>query len=216
MITCANGHESGTVDYCDVCGTPIGAAQVPDPDQLTVPAEPCPGCGAQRDGRFCESCGHDFDGPPPDADMSTVDPAESSAVADAAAWTAVAVADHGYFDRVVAEDGPDAPAMEFPPFCPERRFPLVGSQVQIGRRSNSRGIRPDIDLSGPPADPGVSHLHALLVPDDDGWAVVDVQSTNGITINDGDSAIARNTPIALADGDRVHLGAWTTITVHRS
>ena len=35
-------------------------------------------------------------------------------------------ADRAYFDSVVAAGGPDAAALEFPAYCPERRFRLPG------------------------------------------------------------------------------------------
>jgi pSer/pThr/pTyr-binding forkhead associated (FHA) protein len=87
-------------------------------------------------------------------------------------------------------------------------------EVNIGRRSPSRGIAPEIDLSGAPQDPAISHLHAILVrQDDDSYSLVDPGSINGTTLNDNPAPIAPNTPIPLADGDRIHLGAWTTITL---
>jgi hypothetical protein len=125
-------------------------------------------------------------------------------------------ADRVYYDMVRAEtaDDPDAPEVPFPAFCPERVFVLQGEQLRIGRRSRSQGVTPEIDLSGPPADPGISHLHALLVAQPDGtWAVVDPGSTNGTTINENLEPIVVDTAIGLRDGDRVHVGAWTTITV---
>jgi pSer/pThr/pTyr-binding forkhead associated (FHA) protein len=95
-------------------------------------------------------------------------------------------------------------------------FPLQAGEVAIGRRSDSRGIHPDIDLSGAVADPGVSHRHALLVRRvDGGYDVVDTESTNGTTMNDGVEAIGPSVPVELVDGDRVHVGAWTTITVRQ-
>ncbi|XVV00021.1 FHA domain-containing protein [Actinosynnema sp. CA-248983] len=133
-----------------------------------------------------------------------------------AAWHVTVEADRAHYDRVVAEGGPDATALDFPPFCPPRRFDLVGPQVTIGRRSRSRGIFPTVDLVGPPEDPGVSHSHALLVPTGDGWSVVDLGSTNGTTVNDDPKPLRPNTPRPLVDGDRVHVGAWTTITLHRA
>jgi pSer/pThr/pTyr-binding forkhead associated (FHA) protein len=57
-------------------------------------------------------------------------------------------------------------------------------------------------------------LHAVLLAQADGsWAVLDPGSTNGTTINDDPIPIRTNVPIPLADGDRIHLGAWTTITL---
>jgi pSer/pThr/pTyr-binding forkhead associated (FHA) protein len=100
----------------------------------------------------------------------------------------------------------------FPPYCPERTFVLTGPQIRIGRRSTSRGTAPEIDLSEPPADPGVSHLHAvLLAQPDGGWALVDPGSTNGTWINDATDPLTINVAVPLQVGDRIHLGAWTTI-----
>jgi len=135
----------------------------------------------------------------------------------ATAWTATVTADRAYFDSVMAVDGPDASGIKFPPFCPDRNFPLQGKQISIGRQSRTRGIAPDIDLLGPPEDPGVSHLHALLIAQPDGsWSVVDLDSANGTMLNDDPKLLQANTPRPLADGDRVYLGAWTKITVHRA
>jgi pSer/pThr/pTyr-binding forkhead associated (FHA) protein len=76
-------------------------------------------------------------------------------------------------------------------------------------------VAPEIDLSGAPEDPAISHLHALLLRQPDGsYAVVDPGSTNGTTVNDGKEAITVNDAVPLKDGDRIHLGAWTTLTVH--
>ena len=68
-----------------------------------------------------------------------------------------------WFAEVAAGEGPDTASLPFPQYCPERRFGLAGAQMTIGRRSRSRGVDPEIDLSGPPLDPGVSTLHAMLL-----------------------------------------------------
>lgn len=81
---------------------------------------------------------------------------------------------------------------------------------------HSTGESPDIDLSVPPEDPGVSHQHAVLVHQQDGsWSVVDQNSTNGTTLNGAEDPIQPYVPVPLKDGDRVHVGAWTTITIRR-
>ncbi len=73
---------------------------------------------------------------------------------------------------------------------------------------------PEIDLGAPPEDPGVSHLHAVLLAQPDGtWNLVDPGSTNGTTVNGGSEPIPVNVPKPMADGDRIHVGAWTTITL---
>jgi hypothetical protein len=125
----------------------------------------------------------------------------------------VVSADQAYYDRMRAAAGADAEEVAFPAFCPERRFDLTGEQVLIGRRSRSRGIEPGIDLTGPPEDAGVSHTHALLVAGAQGWSVVDLDSANGTYLNEATDPLPPNQPTSLKPGDRVHLGAWTTLTV---
>ncbi|MET9955634.1 FHA domain-containing protein [Streptomyces sp. NPDC006339] len=133
-----------------------------------------------------------------------------------AGWTAVIGPDRDYFMAMMQRSGPEASGLNLPAYSPEQQVPLQGSQVSIGRRRHSTGESPDIDLSVPPEDPGVSHQHAVLVQQPDGsWAVVDQNSTNGTTINGSPDPIQPYVPVQLQDGDRVHVGAWTTITVRR-
>jgi FHA domain len=141
----------------------------------------------------------------------------SPASADGAAWSAVVTADRAYFDRVAASSGPAAET-PFPDYGTERRFVLgrsrAGEEKLIGRHSASRGINPAIDLTGPPTDPGISRLHAVLVGQPGGgWAVVDPGSENGTLVNDQE--ITTGVQVPLHDGDRIHLGAWTVITIRR-
>ena len=219
-VVCPRGHESQATDYCDQCGvliaggSPAGGllAGVPSPGEITEvlpvieevdtsPAarrEPCPACGAARSGedRYCESCGYDFLAPPP---------APSG-------WQAIVTADRAQFDRL-AVDG-----VSFPADYGERRFALGGGENRIGRSRGRPDERvPEIDLAPAPVDPGVSRLHAMLERRTDGGIVVrDLGSTNGTMVNDDPTPIDPHTAIPLADGDRVRVGAWTTITVRMS
>ena len=141
-------------------------------------------------------------------------PAASSFPYSQATWTAAVSADRGYYEQVQAVTGPEGAGVDFPSYYAERRFQLLGNQMRIGRRSVSRGLAPEIDLTGPPADPGISRLHAVLVAVPDGsWAVLDPGSANGTLVNGTEIAIGTQVP--LQDGDRINLGAWTAITVHR-
>jgi hypothetical protein len=131
-------------------------------------------------------------------------------------WTAVIAPDRDYFLAMMRRSGPDAAGLNLPAYSPEQRVPLAGNQITIGRRRQSTGESPDIDLAMPPEDPGVSHQHAVLVRQPDGsWAVVDQNSTNGTTLNGAEDPIQPYVPVPLQDGDQVHVGAWTTITVRR-
>jgi len=208
-VTCPRGHESLATDYCDRCGAPIaagppaaGGTQVlPAIDEVdTSPAarrEPCPVCGAPRSGddRYCEGCGFDFHGPPPAA----------------GAWEAVVSADRTQFDRLAVE------GISFPADYAERKFVLADGENRIGRsRGRPDEQAPEIDLAAAPADPGVSRLHATLERRSDGVIVLrDLGSTNGTMVNDDPEPIAPETPLPLADGDRVRVGAWTTITLRK-
>ncbi|KQC38523.1 FHA domain-containing protein, partial [Frankia sp. ACN1ag] len=126
----------------------------------------------------------------------------------ATVWEAIVEAEREYYDSG------DDHRVPFPTFYPRRVFALAGAQMLVGRRSESRGIHPDIDLSGAPEDPGISRSHALFeqLPDG-GYAVRDPGSTNGTRLNDEPDPIEPGQPVPLRDGDRVYLGAWTRITL---
>lgn len=204
-VVCPSGHESSTADYCDQCGAPIGSRgettvfpAVEEAD--TSPAarrEPCPACGAPRSGddRYCEGCGHDFLAPPPA--VST--------------WEAIVTADRAQFDRLAVA------GVTFPVNYSTRHFPLAVGENRIGRSRGQPGEElPEIDLAAPPVDPGISRLHAVLERRGDGTCVLrDLGSTNGTLVGDEPASIAPHTDVPLADGARIRLGAWTTITLRR-
>ncbi|MET7426921.1 FHA domain-containing protein [Dactylosporangium sp. NPDC005555] len=212
MAVCPKGHESETTDYCDECGAAMSPPPAAPAPAVTAPRPTavCPECGTPLTGRFCEVDGFDTLAVPASA------PAREpvAVVAKPDGWHVVVSADRAHFDRVEAENGPD-PTITYPRFCPDRRFPLTGEQVLIGRRSRSRGSYPDIDLAGPPEDVAVSHLHALLVAQPDGgWAVVDLRSANATYVNGATDPIQPELPVPLADGDHVHVGSFTRITLY--
>ncbi|MGC5037565.1 FHA domain-containing protein [Streptomyces sp. DT190] len=143
-------------------------------------------------------------------------PQQPQAPQGPATWTATIGPDREYFMAMMQRSGPEAAGLNLPAYSPEQQRTLTGNQITIGRRRHSTGDTPDIDLSTPPEDPGVSHQHAVLVQQPDGsWAVVDQNSTNGTTVNGSEEPIQPFVPVPLQDGDRVHVGAWTTITIRR-
>jgi FHA domain len=210
----------------------VGPSAVMSMPGIHAPAdsgEPCPVCGTPRSGQFCEACGYNFGAPRPSApsapSVPTVPPvppapsvppgqAEPGPPDAPAIWTAVVSSDRDYYERAQAAEGSGWAEVPFPAYCAERRFRLAGNQMRVGRRSVSRGLDPEIDLTGPPADPGISRLHAVLICRPDGsWAVLDPGSANGTVVNGSEIPTAAQVP--LHDGDRINLGAWTAITVHR-
>jgi FHA domain-containing protein len=197
--TCAEGHASVAEDYCDVCGAPMATG----PE-----VKACPACEAPVTGRFCEACGHDS------ALAEPAPPAQPANVAAPAAWTAVVAADREFHQSVLARQGPDT--VEFPQFFPERRISLDKDTTLIGRHNHDQGVEPEIDLGIHPVDRGVSTQHAVLRIRESGLTVTDLGSTNGTSLNGSENFLANGKETPLADGDRLHVGAWTTITIVQS
>jgi FHA domain len=210
MPTCVEGHTSKADDYCDVCGAPMKTSGAqPDPSPAAE-AKACPDCGMPVTGRFCEACGHDTALPEPS--QPAVAPPQAAST-QAAKWTAVVNADREFYKRVLARGGPDTVA--FPQYFPERRIVLQRDTALIGRHNHEQGVEPEIDLGIHPADRGVSTQHAVLRVRDDGLTITDLGSTNGTSLNDSEDFLANGVETPLTDGDRIHVGAWTTITVVR-
>jgi FHA domain len=216
--TCPAGHRSATADYCDQCGARIDAPPAHAPKEGAAPADtsatpvtsasraspPCPQCGTPRTGhdRFCETCGFDLaqSAAPPPSGASPSGPADTSP----SVWAAEVAPDLAYFERVAPE------ALTFPHAEAARTIALDATRIRIGRRSRPGEDAPEIELD----DPAVSRLHATLVHAPDGaWAIVDERSSNGTTLNDDNDPIPPHLEVPLREGDRVHVGAWTTITL---
>jgi hypothetical protein len=195
---CRDGHDSTELDYCSVCGLPMGGGS---PAASGSPA-PCPACGEPRadaTARYCEVCRYDFiarkAGPPP-----------AVAVPSASSPTT--------FELVVAVDAsldtdPD-PATPCPKDEPERVFSLDIAEVMVGRRDDRRDIRPEIPVS----DPGTSRRHAKFVKNADGSiSLLDLASMNGTRLNGTEVAPGSRHP--LKEGDHVIIGRWTRMRLRR-
>ncbi len=128
--------------------------------------------------------------------------------------TAVVIADPEYYAAQIERGDIVEADFPFPKYPGERRFPLDGDRIRIGRASASRGIAVEIDLTGPPLDPAVSHLHAQLLRAADGsWSLVDLDSANGTRLNGAEEPLPAETEVPVGPGDRIHLGVWTTLVL---
>ncbi|WP_232835490.1 FHA domain-containing protein [Actinocorallia populi] len=187
-----------------------GAAPAPPPVPASSPARsgPCPECALPGEGRFCEGCGHDFATGVPGPRPAAPEDFRSR-------WYVVISTDPEYHRRILAESGPDAGRLPAPQGRPGLSSPLTGGRVLLGRRSTLRGTVPDIDLAVPTRDPAVSRTHAVLISRDGRWCLVDPGSANGTRLNAGSAPVAVGAEIPLHEGDRIHVGAWTTLELRR-
>jgi len=155
-------------------------------------AAACPTCKTARSGsdRFCETCGLDF---------------EAAAPAEPA-WELVIEADRAYHERFAAGD------IVFPQGVAPHCMPVDAAELRIGRFDKAPNRADTPQISGAAEDPALSRRHAVLRRRPDGtYAIEDLGSTNGTEVNG--RPLAAGEPVALSDGDRVHLGAWTGITI---
>jgi len=231
MSTCPAGHQSSTDDYCDVCGVAMAAGTAAGtgtskPALSATPSLACANCGTAHEPAdvFCEVCGLDFTtgqlpaAPPPPAPapvFTTAAGATGGSPATAGGpWTVTIEVDKAFFDTNSTETPGSTIAL--PADRRPRDISVVGDEALIGRRSDSSGVYPEVDLTGATDDPGVSRRHALLRRTASAWEVIDQGSTNGTRVNGAADAIPASQPVPLADGDHVHVGAWTRLTVRRA
>jgi FHA domain-containing protein len=193
---CGTRHDGGP-GYCPECGLLRGGP--------TAPAASCTACGAASDGgTYCEQCGQPLTG---EAAPDAV-PRAPAVVTGGQGWFAVVSADRSLFDAVRGA----ARGFVFPTLA-ERRVALVADVNRIGR-SGRTGRDPEVDLCGPPPDPGVSREHAeLLRQADDGWALRDCGSSNGTFL--GSRRLPAGGLVPIAAGDTVRLGVWSRIVIVR-
>lgn len=220
---------------------PAADASAADPAPPPGSSQECPNCSAQgpADALFCEACGYDYTTgtmPRPVEPMSFPLPAsladpgrrmpsepelhvpqeeESEPPADtnpapglADPWVAEVWIDPDWY----ADQGSSDP-------MPSPGLPTVvllrHTSSLVGRASRSRGIVPDIDVSG---DPGVSRRHAQVTTDGSRWFVEDLGSANGTFLAAATGslpteAIPAGQKREIASGDQVYVGAWSRIVI---
>jgi serine/threonine protein kinase len=195
-------------DRYDSCG------EFADSLREAIGLEPYDPSGTPRPHGHTHRTGHQVPAPALPDPVSTKSMTPPPDPARTATWSAIVVADRAYYESVRVEADEDVASIGFPDDVFEWRFQLTGIQVRIGRHSASQHIDPEIDLTGPPRDPGVSRLHAVLTAGPDGtWSVTDPGTENGILLNGKE--MSPREPVPLRDGDRLHLGMWTLITIVR-
>jgi hypothetical protein len=92
-----------------------------------------------------------------------------------------------------------------------REFPLFGEAGYIGRRSPTKLVPPEIDLTGIPGEDIISRNHARVTWDwsHNAYTIVDM-STNGIYLNG--SLLTAGVPYRLINGDSLQLGQESLVS----
>lgn len=81
----------------------------------------------------------------------------------------------------------------------------VQEELLVGRRDDSRGITPDIDLGAEGGyDAGVSRRHAIIIWSDGRYYVEDLGSANGTFVND--ERVEAQRRVSLHNGDELRFG----------
>jgi len=215
---CPAGHASTATDYCDVCGAPIAAstpAAAKASPKIAPPAaatQPCPHCTEEnvKDALFCEACGYDFTTQQLPTVAAALDGPASSSSSVGTEWVAEVWVDPDWYKHEAVSSTDPCPNAGLPRVVPLREVTSL-----IGRTSASRNLHPTIDCG---SDSAVSRRHAELTIEAGHWYVEDLQSVNGTYVAKSgaglpDSPIAPGRRRALADDERVYVGAWTRLVI---
>jgi FHA domain len=92
-----------------------------------------------------------------------------------------------------------------------QEFPLFGEAGYVGRRSPTKLVPPEIDLTGIPGEDIISRNHARVTWDwsHNAYTIVDM-STNGIYLNG--SLLTAGVPYRLINGDSLQLGQESLVS----
>lgn len=218
IYVCPKGHASTEPDYCSECGSKIqGVPEANVVATATIPTTQstiaCPDCTAPHEldsGDFCEICGYNFV-TGAHGELAIATPTPETTVKQPPTPVKINSTATIALELLVIVD-PSLKTPESPP-APTDRAPITFQLNQethlIGRRSDRRGIYPEIALD---FDEAVSHRHALILRQPDNTFLLrDIGSTNGTTLNGVELQPMVDVPIQ--EGDEMTLGYWTRITV---
>jgi hypothetical protein len=155
--------------------------------------------------------------PPPSAGTSAPTPSAGGGglaappVPGDDAWVAEIWVDPDWYAHERPED--PMPSAGLPGLVTLRQRSLL-----VGRPSQSRGIRPDVDCG---SDPGVSRRHCQLTTDGQRWWVEDLGSSNGTFVAPAgeplpDNPLTQGVRKEIEEGDRIFIGAWTRLVIRKA
>lgn len=212
-VPCPHCGAVNTADalFCEDCGYDFTTGQAPDP----VPTGTVPVVSGTVPTSASSTASA--------ASAPAADPSKPAPAAGPPGWIVIVEIDPKWYELkgTLADQPLPQPSSS--------TIPLALAIVHIGRSSHSRGIHPEIAMD---SDTAVSRQHAQLVAtassgetgaEPDSYGVVDLGSTNGTFVVKAGlepdayvEPIAPGTPVPLADGDRIYIGAWSRLTIRNT
>ena len=244
MAVCPHGHDSARHDFCHVCGPLIGGNPDPDegrsagrhhlpkpgaavngpPSAAPFPpsAAPFPPSAPVRapfeplgPARAPEPVPEPVRAPsaPQPPRSPSAPPTRPIPAFTSVTWTALVASDRDYYKKMKAIRDRDRSSVEFPADGAERRVRPAGPQMRIGRRDAARDLEPEIDLAAPARPRDQPPARA---PDRQAGRHLG-RPRPGLGQRDAPQRPRdrHRGHVPLREGDRINLGAWTAITVHR-
>lgn len=94
------------------------------------------------------------------------------------------------------------------PDTEDRIFPLDLDENLVGRRSQGKGVYPEIEIN----DPGVSRRHLKFIKQPDGsFGVLELGSANGTELNG--EVLTPGIIKTVKPGDELNIGIWTRLKI---
>lgn len=223
-MDCSCGSTSFDNDVCVDCGRKYDP---PKPSEV----KECPDCKTIRSSmtdRFCEVCRYDFvlktsyvaddevlDTPSDSSQDQNIEPLKDVPVAPISSSQNSKNTPIGNTDKVLLSvkyskelaKKNDVDNSMIPSVPYDLVFHIDFQEHLIGRRSEKKGIFPDIPIP----DSFITHRHAKIVRNGDEYLLHDLGSQNG-TFWNGEEVMPGK-PVRLMFGDVIEMGGYTIITV---
>ena len=231
MYKCPKGHDSTDSDFCSDCGAKIsGQSFIKKEESEKQIDENCPDCGTTRmsGGFFCEVCQYDFRNKKSSLQKSSSivnvipekvekiiveqQPAMAPIAKETSTITTQSIKNYIRIKAVVKIDlsliTEPVEGVKLPENHDDRTFPIDLDENLIGRRSDTKKIYPEVEVS----DSGVSHRHCQIIKQSDGsFSLIDLNSANGTKLNGKD--LIPGVINKLNVGDEIILGMWSKILI---
>lgn len=184
----------------------LGTAPPARPAPAPAPATPAPGSAPSSTGAPAAPPSASVPAPAPGGGGLSAPPVPGDD-----SWVAEIWVDPDWYAHERPED--PMPSAGLPGLVTLRQRSLL-----VGRPSQSRGIRPDVDCG---SDPGVSRRHCQLTTDGLRWWVEDLGSSNGTFVAATgdplpDNPLTQGVRREVEESDRIYIGAWTRLVIRKA